>query len=108
MPKICYIEKRFTSAHQRIIQTANQILAEYEAKGYELTLRQLYYQFVARDIIANNQREYKNLGNIINDARLAGVIDWTAILTAPATSAGRRPCKRNRLAATRSRRPPTK
>lgn len=42
-------------------------------------LRQLYYQFVARDLIPNKQTEYKRLGSVINDARLAGLIDWTAI-----------------------------
>lgn len=34
---------------------------------------------VARDIIPNNERSYKNLGALINDARLAGLIDWNAI-----------------------------
>jgi hypothetical protein len=45
-------------------------------KASGLTLRQLYYQFVARGWIANNQKEYKRLGKIINDARMAGLIDW--------------------------------
>lgn len=44
-----------------------------------LTLRQLYYQFVARDLIPNTMKSYKALGNTINDARLAGLIDWNAI-----------------------------
>jgi hypothetical protein len=30
-------------------------------------------------LIANKQSEYKRLGAIINDARLAGIIDWEAI-----------------------------
>ena len=34
---------------------------------------------VSRDIIPNNIRSYKNLGNLINDARLAGLFDWHAI-----------------------------
>lgn len=43
-------------------------------------MRQLYYQFVARDLLPENtMREYKKLGNIVNDARLAGLIDWKAI-----------------------------
>lgn len=54
-------------------------MTDYHAQGYSLTLRQVYYQMVARDIIPNNQRSYKNLGNLINDARLAGLIDWNAI-----------------------------
>ncbi len=80
MSKICYQSKRFSDAHRTIIQYANQIIAEYAAQGYDLTLRQLYYQFVSRDIIANAQTEYKRLGSIINDARLAGLIDWDAIV----------------------------
>ncbi len=80
MPKICYVEHKFGAKALAIIAKANEILAEYTKQGYDLTLRQLYYQFVARDIIPNNQREYKNLGSIVNDARLAGLIDWDCIV----------------------------
>lgn len=80
MPKICYRQKRFNADRLDKIDKANTIIAEYRAQGFELTLRQLYYQFVSRDFIANNQREYKNLGDIINDARLAGLVDWEAIV----------------------------
>ena len=34
---------------------------------------------VTKNIIANKDAEYKRLGSIINDARLAGLIDWKAI-----------------------------
>lgn len=34
---------------------------------------------VARGYIPNNERSYKNIGNLINDGRLAGLIDWYAI-----------------------------
>jgi hypothetical protein len=57
----------------------NQVIQEYQAQGYELTLRQAYYQLVARGYIPNNERSYKNIGNLINDGRLAGLIDWYAI-----------------------------
>ena len=80
MPKICYIPKRFSTERATKIEAANKIIAEYSAQGYELTLRQLYYQFVSRDLIPNTQESYKNLGSIINDARLAGLIDWSAIV----------------------------
>lgn len=79
MPKICYVPKTFSPAHLTVIATANQILTDYAAQGYDLTLRQLYYQFVARTIIPNKDTEYKRLGSIINDARLAGLIDWGII-----------------------------
>src|ERR1700679_3041250 len=72
-----FIERRFSAASSAIIETANGILEEYETQGLVLTLRQLYYQFVARGLIPNKQSEYKRLGSIINDGRLAGLIDWS-------------------------------
>ncbi len=79
MPLITYERKNFRGSTLSIIEQANEIIDEYTAQGYALTLRQLYYQFVARGLIANKQREYKRLGSIINDGRLAGYIDWDAI-----------------------------
>lgn len=79
MSKICYQEKNFKSSSMKIIHQANDIIVDYQRQGFSLTLRQLYYQFVARDLIANKQTEYKRLGSIINDARLAGLLDWSAI-----------------------------
>jgi len=79
MPKIKYKDKKIGAERLKIIATANSILDEYRAQGFQLTLRQLYYKFVARDIIPNNMREYKLLGQIINDGRLCGLIDWNAI-----------------------------
>lgn len=76
MPLVKYKDISFRGSTLAIIEQANEIIAEYVADGYDLTLRQLYYQFVARDIIPNKQSEYSRLGSIINDARLAGLIDW--------------------------------
>jgi hypothetical protein len=78
--KIAYIEKTFNPKSLALIDTANAIITEYNTQGYDLTLRQLYYQMVARGIIPNQQKEYKRLGNILNDARLAGLVDWNAIV----------------------------
>jgi len=77
--KICYVARSFSSESRATISTANAILEEYAAQGYDLTLRQLYYQFVSRGMIANKDAEYKRLGSVINDARLAGEIDWDHI-----------------------------
>lgn len=79
MPRIRYIDKKFNRSSKVIIAQANEIIQEYTAAGYQLTLRQLYYQFVARDLLKNLQKNYHRLGSIINDARLAGLIDWNAI-----------------------------
>ena len=78
--KIEYTGKNFNRATLELIAYANKIIEKYQGEGYDLTLRQLYYQFVSRDIIRNKQTEYKRLGAIINDARMAGMIDWSAIV----------------------------
>lgn len=62
-----------------IVAEAIGIINDYMAQGFELTLRQLYYQFVSRDLLPNTVQSYKRLGDIINKARLAGLIDWEAI-----------------------------
>lgn len=74
-----FVIQNFRGESLRIIEQANEICADYQSQGYNLTLRQVYYQFVARDLLANNQRNYKRLGSIINDARLAGLMDWSYI-----------------------------
>jgi len=80
MPKIQYEEKKFRAKSLETIEQANEIIEEYQSHGLDLTLRQLYYQFVARDLIPNTQNSYKALGNTIRDARMAGLIDWWAIV----------------------------
>ena len=85
--KRAFINKKFSSDSLEVIGIAAAIFIEYNRQGYTLTLRQLYYQFVSRSLIPkkwhdkatgspNNLRAYKNLGNLINDARLAGLLDW--------------------------------
>lgn len=76
MAFICYKDRNFQPASLRIINEAAAICADYARQGYDLTLRQLYYVFVSRDAIPNTERSYKNLGSIVNDARLAGLLDW--------------------------------
>lgn len=77
--KICYQDWNPKPKTIAIVETADDIINEYQDDGYTLTLRQLYYQFVARGIIENSERSYKNLGTMITKARLAGMIDWEAI-----------------------------
>lgn len=80
MPKHCYVQKRFNEVTLGTIAQANKILREFASQGFDLTLRQLYYQFVAQALIENTDRSYKRLGSIVNDARLAGLIDWEYIV----------------------------
>jgi hypothetical protein len=74
-----FVEHKFSIESQDTIITINRILEEYRRQGFRLSLRQLYYQLVARDYIPNTQRSYKNLGNLVSTARQAGLIDWGMI-----------------------------
>lgn len=65
--------KSFREATLAVIAQADEIVSAYQRRGFQLTLRQLYYQFVARDFIPNKQSEYKRLGSIVSDARISGV-----------------------------------
>lgn len=99
MPLIRYETKRFERKTLEIIGAVNTILADFRRQGYDMTLRQVYYQMIAKDLFpdtwidrAYNQRNgldpetkntiknYKNLGTIIGNARRAGMIDWDSIV----------------------------
>lgn len=77
--KEIFIEKDFGTEARSMIERVNGILEDYRSQGYDLSLRQLYYQLVSRNIITNEERSYKNLGNLVSDARLAGFVDWDMI-----------------------------
>jgi len=101
MPKICYIPKEFKAPSLYLINRANEIIHGYSLQGFRLTLRQLYYKFVSSNLFPEDRKwrwversrrwakdshgtknadpNYKWLGSVINDARLAGLIDWDSI-----------------------------
>ena len=74
-----FITLRLTAQRRLMLGVINNIIEDYRQQGYRLTLRQLYYQLVTKNIIENKERSYKNLGSLVSDGRLMGVIDWDAI-----------------------------
>ena len=70
---------KLSKANIERLETINSILEDYREDGYVLTLRQLYYQLVVRDIIPNQQAEYSKLSNILKKGRMAGIVDWSII-----------------------------
>lgn len=99
--KIFYKDHSFRGDSPDVISYVNQIVDEYQAQGYNLTLRQIYYQFVARNIFSDDRRyrplggnkwtkdvngtkncmpNYTMLSKVVSNARLAGLIDWSAIV----------------------------
>ena len=96
-----FINKRFSEQNQEVLLHVEGILGEYAALGYDLSLRQLYYQLVARDLLPdswidpktgskNNLKSYKKLVGLVGNGRLAGLIPWDMIVDrkreAPSTS----------------------
>jgi len=79
MSRELFVETTFRPKSMGQIGECQAIIAQYLAQGLRLTLRQLYYQLVTRNSIPNTERAYKNLGSLISKARLAGIIDWSAI-----------------------------
>lgn len=77
--KQAYINKRFNAATLALVDKMNDIVDEYQGQGFVLTVRQLYYQLVARGISPNTLNDYKRIAATINDAKLAGLMDWDAI-----------------------------
>lgn len=74
-----YIEKRFSAESCSLLTVIDEIVEEYQADGYMLTTRQVYYQLVARDIVENSLNSYKRVAGLINDGKLAGALDWDAL-----------------------------
>lgn len=97
--KIQYQPLKLRKDSLHIIEVANEIIEDYQSQGFNLTVRQIYYQFVARDLLPNDRKwslkndkwvrdphgtknatpNYKWLSSLLNDGRLAGLIDWNAI-----------------------------
>lgn len=62
-----------------LVNQCNDIIADYLSQGLRLTLRQLYYQLVTKNVIPNVEKSYKKLSGLVSDARLSGLMDWDAI-----------------------------
>lgn len=98
MPFIEYVPIRSQAATLLILEKANKIIDDWRAKGFTLTLRQIYYRMIALDWIPdswidevynkrhglpartkNTIRNYKRLGDILVAGRLGGKVDWDAM-----------------------------
>jgi hypothetical protein len=77
--KYAYVEQRFNSASEKKLVLINTIIAEYINAGMRLSVRQLYYQLVARGHIPNTERSYKTIVDLVTKGRMAGRIDWDCI-----------------------------
>lgn len=77
--KYAYKELSFRSDSLQTIATINAVINDFVSQGFRLSVRQLYYQLVAAALIENTERSYKNTADLINRARISGLMDWDAI-----------------------------
>jgi hypothetical protein len=59
-----------------IMKAIVDVAQAYQSQGYKLTLRQLYYQLVAKDMIPNHDTVYKKLSALKDDCVYGGYVDW--------------------------------
>lgn len=77
--KQVFQEISFTRKSKEKLSIINSIIDDYTEQGHTLTVRQIYYQLVSKNVIPNNKNAYTNLSNLLTKGRMAGVIDWEAI-----------------------------
>lgn len=77
--KQAYIQRRFSAESEALLERVDVITRHYLRAGHVMTVRQLYYQLVTRNIVANSVKSYNRVKSLVNDGRLAGRIDWNAI-----------------------------
>lgn len=70
------------AANRQLIRRCDEILTQYwrGGEGFALTLRQLFYKLVVENAVANTPKAYESLGDVMTDARYAGMIDWDHII----------------------------
>lgn len=80
MGKIRYAARGFNEIKLKAIKYINAVLDDYAEQGYDLTLRQVFYSFVSRGLLTNTEKSYKWLGDVLADARIAGLVDWDYVV----------------------------
>lgn len=89
--RIQYEEHSFTPDREELIERCDEVLEEYAERGIALTVRQLYYQCVTRDLfpdawadpatgVKNRVENYNRLKVLVAEARLAGRLDWDHVV----------------------------
>lgn len=72
-------EKRLSPDTLEIINRMNKIIEEYEVQGFVMTVRQVFYQMVARGYVENSGRMYSRIQGALNTGRMQGLVSWTAL-----------------------------
>lgn len=77
--KHAFREPKLRADSRARIYQINDIIEDYADQGYKLTLRQLYYRLVSKNVIANKVTEYDKLSRLLTEGRMGGLVDWNSI-----------------------------
>lgn len=80
MAKKFFEATQMSAASLELAAMMGEILTDYAEQGFDLSLRQLYYQLVTRNAVVNTEQSYKNVGAVLGKARMNGYIDWESIV----------------------------
>ncbi len=76
-----YRESDFYAPLRKIIESIKLILIDLKKQGIEnITVRQIFYQLVSKNIIKNNKKTYLQISTIISKGRYIGELDWDTIV----------------------------
>ena len=80
LSKIAYANRTLHKSSRQLLDKMVKIVEEYEDMGYRITVRQLYYQLVSRDILPNSMSSYQKTSKLLTIGRMTGQIDWDTIV----------------------------
>lgn len=70
------VDKWWESDKESLLRAIVRICEDYQRQGYTLTLRQLYYQLVSKDLIPNHDKVYAKLSSLKDEVVYSGRVDW--------------------------------
>lgn len=65
-----FVEHAFSRKSEDLLTICDQIVTSYQEQGLRLTLRQLFYVLITRNVVPSANRVYKNLSGLISMGRL--------------------------------------
>lgn len=71
-----YEKRTFTEERAGRIARIRGVVEEYGREGMNITVRQCYYQFVARGWAPSGDRTYSQVQSDLNAGRMAGLVPW--------------------------------
>jgi len=78
--KIAYSSRSMHRSSQLLLNQMIKIIEDYEQRGYKLTVRQLYYQLVSRNVVSNDMSSYQRTSKVLQTGRMTGQVDWDTIV----------------------------